>query len=72
MYAVNGCTSGVLPSAVARLIWAIPTPPKTTFFSNRICRNIICRGPLFLLLVVELDVDIVVDAAILELDWMWR
>ena len=27
MYAVNGRTSGLLPSAVAKLNWAIPTPP---------------------------------------------
>ena len=26
-YAVNGCTSGVLPLAAARLNWAIPTTP---------------------------------------------
>ena len=37
-YAINGRTSGVLPSAVARLHWAIPTPLIKKIIDQPFCR----------------------------------
>ena len=40
LYAVNGCTSGVLPWAVAKLNWAVLTPLQKTSEKHPFIQNV--------------------------------